>query len=262
VSNLSRALGAAAITLTFAFTQAVTATAADVTVWDSSKSAAAKCPEIDDSNPRKAKGGCVARAKTGSPIQVLVRSMVGDLVFGKCVYPHALRIDAAGRTALDIGKVDGPRPCNDIRPCWSKEPTPFDNQPFLTWNGQLRTDANGVLHNDVDVCLETCMGRFTGTVDMRMERTADRARATISNELLGMTGMELDGYWNVELPGIEIRSGSDQEAPAVDESSSGLSALLSAGRYAAETPIIAMLSGFAGPDVDRRRFVQSVETGP
>lgn len=256
------ALGAVAVALVAVLAQAATATAAGVTVWDTSKDTAARCPAIDGSNSHKAKGGCAARAKTGSPIQVLVRSMVGDLVFGKCVYPHALRIDGAGRTALDVTKVDGPRPCNDIRPCWSKEPTPFDNQPFLTWHGRLRTDPDGSLHNDVDVCLETCMGRFTGTVDMRVTRTGDRARATISNELLGMTGMELDGHWSVELPDIEIRAAADGAARAGAGLSQGLSALSHVGRYAAGTPTIAMLLGAGDAGADRRRFVQFGETGP
>lgn len=240
-------LRATAVMLAVVFAQPATAAAADVTVRNGSGDKASECPAIDDSNPRKAKGGCIAKARTGSPIQVLVRSMVGNLVFGHCVYPHVLRIDGMGRTALDIGKVDGPRPCNDIRPCWSREPTPFDNQPFLTWKGQLRIDADGALHNDVEVCLETCMGRFMGTVDMHIQRTGDRARATLSNELLGMTGVDLDGHWNVDLDGIEIRADGDPPARAGATEDVGFSALSPAGRYAVTAPTMAMLLGAEDP---------------
>jgi hypothetical protein len=224
--------GVAVLLATVSMTSPCASQAAGVSVWDTSGARPVECRAIDSANPSKASGGCMVEAKTGRPIRVRVRSMVGDLTFGNCVYPHTLRIDGSGRTANDIRKVDGPRPCNDIRPCWSKRSEPFANQPFLTWSGQIRLDARGQIHNHVDACFETCMGRFEGDVDIALEPARAIRRAVVSRDLLGGTGFELDGYWNADLGEIDVRPSAGPSAavaPSVLLGSLGASLGLSLG---------------------------------
>lgn len=156
-----------------------------------------RCPEIDSTDPEKVEGGCVARA-SGSYVEMDVKSMVGDFEFSSCVLDYELRIDGSGRTVISDATIEGRSPCSDAIPCF----TEADGR--LPWHGRLRRDANGSLHNDVDMCLDTCMGRFEGPFTMDLRPSARGWHVTARDEPVGMSGWHVDGEWDIRVEGVSV----------------------------------------------------------
>jgi hypothetical protein len=143
------------------------------------------CPAIDREDPDRPRGGCVTKVD-GSLIAVSVRMMVGDMDFAKCSYAHRLRVDAAGRTSIEQIKSVGPDMCNDVTVCKK-------DRASTPWEGRIRWVRDGAFVNVVNACFDTCMGQFVGRLEMRFERANGGWRAVPRHDLVGATGLELDG---------------------------------------------------------------------
>lgn len=168
-----------------------------VTVWDTSGKRPAPCPAIDDSNLRKLRGGCLVDMDS-SGFDIVVRSIVGDMVFATCEYWHDLRVDGSGRTYLESIDPGGPYPCNDLNAC--------DHKDVLPWRGRIEAAADGRLTHVVDACFDTCMGQFAGELRLELKQVEGRWVQTADRALVGDTGYQLDGGdWTMLQRGLDIR---------------------------------------------------------
>lgn len=147
------------------------------------------CPEIDASDPEDVRGGCRASVAGKGTIAIVVRSMVGDMEFGRCSFGHELRVDGTGGTYLTDLTIEGVNPCNDQGPCFRKAERPL--------KGQIEAGPDGRLTNVVEACLDTCMGQFAGELRLGMERVEGRWVATADRALIGDSGYQLDGMWDL-----------------------------------------------------------------
>lgn len=168
-----------------------------VTVWDTSGKRPQPCPAVDADDPRALSGGCLVEMHTGA-ITILIRSVVGDVEFGTCLYEHDMRIDGSGRTYLEGIKGGGPSPCNDMGAC--------DHEDELPWHGQIEAAPNGRLTHVVDACFDTCMGQFIGELELGLKRVGGRWQQNADRGVLvGDSGYQLDGIWDMEQRHIDIR---------------------------------------------------------
>lgn len=177
---------------------------AEVAVWDVAGSERARCPDIDVSDPKRPRGGCVVPVR-GHGMTVTVRTLVGDIDFATCDYPHDLRVDGSGQTYMEDVYFNGPPPCNDMRPCMKDDPLP--------WRGRLEDAGDGRIEHVVDACFDTCMGVFRGELrlDFRQRRDFFSGRRfwleRASAELLGDSGLGLDGSWQLRSKTIDVTVG-------------------------------------------------------
>ncbi len=171
----------------------------EVTVWDKTGDKPRRCSSIDASDPKRLTGGCLISVES-EPVQISVRTMVGDVDFANCTYDHDLRIDGSGRTYTVNVKSGGKKPCNDIDACVSEHPS-------RPWPGQIHTAADGSFHHLVQTCFDTCMGQFRGELRLDLTPTENGWRETIATDLVGVSGLQFeDGSWDLEPNTIELRT--------------------------------------------------------
>ena len=172
----------------------------EVTVWDTSGKRPAPCPAVDADDLRKLRGGCLVEMHSHA-MTIVIRSVVGDLEFGTCLYEHDMRVDGSGGTYLEGLLGGGPSPCNDTGAC--------DHDDELPWQGQIEAAPDGSLTHVIDACLDTCMGQFVGELRVSLERVGNRWRQTADSVLVGDSGYQIDGSWTMEQRHLDIRpSGS------------------------------------------------------
>jgi hypothetical protein len=167
-----------------------------VTVWDTSGPKAEPCPPIDFSDPRDPKGGCPTDMFSGD-IDIVIRSLVGDMLFGRCSYEHDMIVDGGGHTFLENIAPGGPNPCNDMGAC--------DHEDVRPWEGRIQTASGGRMTHVIQACFDTCMGQFVGELRLRMERVDGSWRQTADRALIGDSGYQIDGSWRMGERGIDIR---------------------------------------------------------
>jgi hypothetical protein len=175
------------------------ATGGSVTVWDTSGERRVACPPIEAAKPRAPRGGCVVETNS-RPIDIVIRSVVGDMEFGTCVYDFDLRVDGSGLTYLENIVAAGPSPCNDMKACDNDHPKP--------WRGQIEAGQDGRLTHVVDACFDTCMGQFVGKLELDLERVGGRWALLADRALVGGSGYRLDGGWDMEGGGIDFDAGA------------------------------------------------------
>ena len=160
-----------------------------VTVWDTTGERAVPCPAVDDSDLGALRGGCLVDMYSRE-LDIVVRSVVGDMVFATCKYWHDMRVDGSGRTYLESIDPGGPYPCNDLNACNHKDVRP--------WRGRIEAAPDGRLTHVVDACFDTCMGQFAGELRLGLERVGDRWVQTADRALTGDSGYRLAGGWYTE----------------------------------------------------------------
>jgi hypothetical protein len=130
-----------------------------------------------------------------------IRTLAGDMPFGRCLYNYELQIDSRGRTLLSGHIAAGQNPCNDVRPCVNA-----DGTDWLPWRGRIQRTRDGRLVHVVDACVDNCLGQFKGRLVMSLERHRGW-RATAERETVGSSGFTLSGFeWEWRIPGLEIRT--------------------------------------------------------
>lgn len=172
------------------------AAAEDVRVFDTSGPRPVPCPPVDVSNPREPRGGCGTDV-VPEGTEIVVRSVIGDMLFGTCSYGLDMLVDASGRTHVVNIAVGGPNPCNDMNACYHEDIRP--------WRGQIEAGPDGRLTHVIQACFDTCMGQFVGELRLGLERDGDGWRQTADQAQVGDTGYQLDGYWRVTEGDIDIR---------------------------------------------------------
>jgi hypothetical protein len=168
------------------------------------------CPPV--AAPRKGlvRGGCSAKGSASFfDSKMSVRTMFGSMPFGDCGMDGRFTLAADGRLWVDRVVLGGPPPCADVRPCAPREalakrkggvgPAPPELVP--AWRGRVSPDTSAGARVRLAVCIETCLGRYAGTVEGRLSPTAGGSRMTIRSGV-GTTGWRLD--MTVEIPKLQI----------------------------------------------------------
>ncbi len=163
------------------------------------------CGAVDTSG-RFVRGGCSAAAYTYRS-NVTVRTAFGSIPFGACTIAFDVSIDGQGRMWLDNLRIGGLSPCNDMRPCappevLAKMDDPYDAIPLdkaPPWTGKLRAAGDGNFTSAIEVCVDTCIGRYEGKVNVSLVDIAGPSwRMVMKNAGIGETGFAIDGKWEVE----------------------------------------------------------------
>lgn len=164
------------------------------------------CPPVDTAG-RFVAGGCRAEASSLF-VDMTMRTAVGVLPFANdCGFSFALHVDRDGGTWIDDIRIGGGvgNPCNDVRPCapaarTAQLKTPMDYQDpadFTPWRGRLLERGAGRLVNRVQLCVDTCAGRWDGTIDLGVEREDGEWRIVADRAAVGNVGLALDGEWSL-----------------------------------------------------------------
>jgi hypothetical protein len=131
-----------------------------------------------------------------------VLSAVQELTFSRCVVEFELLVDGAGRVKVHHLSMLGQRPCNDLDACFVRG--------FMApaWDGAIESGRGGPVLR-LDACLDTCLGRFRGPLEMPLRRERGRLWLDGSRARVGSSGWTLDGRFLLrpERP-IEIRARS------------------------------------------------------
>ena len=192
---------------------AAPAAAAKVTVLDTSGARPKPCPAIDAGDPAKPSGGCAIETAGVGDVEIVIRTVVGDMLFGDCSYDLDMRVDGTGRTYIPSPTVGGPSPCNDMNSCYHEDQRP--------WSGQIEAGAGGRLTHVVDACFDTCMGQFRGKLRLGLERVDGRWTQTADRALTGDSGYQLDGRWKLQPCTFDIRTAGPGEPSPGDASAGG-----------------------------------------
>lgn len=172
---------------------------------DGSGSEAKPCPPVRRPEPDLVEGGCVLRVDTRG-VAIAINSVVGKLSLSSCLLKYVMRVDASGRTVLHEMVIDGPSPCNDVRPC-------YDDEYLYPLDGRIVLAGDGELINVVDMCLDTCLGRFEGPLELLLRGGGTEWRAKADRALVGVSGWEFDGSWALRTDGLDVEP-ADRSAVA------------------------------------------------
>ncbi|MEX1141498.1 MAG: hypothetical protein WEB79_04220 [Thermoleophilaceae bacterium] len=176
-----------------------------VSVADTGGGKARPCPAVrPGAKPGTFAGGCMATA-AGSGVLLTVNTLAGRMLFARCDVTYTMRVDRHGRTALVGLRFSGDPVCADARTC-------FEGARVSTPRGRIAAAAEGRLLHVVELCLDTCIGRFAG--EMRTALTPDGAgwREEARHSLVGTSGWEIDGSWRLEGDALRIVSRHDRPA--------------------------------------------------
>jgi hypothetical protein len=136
------------------------------------------------------------------PMRFTVVSVFGDQPLARCVLEFRMRIGLRGGLVLSnvanspfASKVSGP--CGDILACRRNAAGPETEK--LPWRGGLTASEGRALRADIDVCFDTCLGRFEGTTQLAFEQTPSGAwRLRAKAAPVGTSGLEITGSSTVQ----------------------------------------------------------------
>lgn len=118
-------------------------------------SATAPCGRVSASDRARVRGGCLGRIR-GGRLDLSVATVAGSLPLATCDIAARVHVDARGRNWIDSIEISGRR-CSGIRSC-------ARGGRGRTWAGQFHRNIPGQVHDHVDVCLETPLGRVAGAI--------------------------------------------------------------------------------------------------
>jgi hypothetical protein len=165
---------------------------------DTSRVSAEDCPPVSSTGSPLLSGGCQASVRSSrqgadSRIAFAVLSSFGPISFARCTFATNLLIGPSGEVWLDnltvLDLVSGP--CPDIVPCLSGD----GKKP---WRGSLEPAGPGRFGLRVHACLESCVGRFEGRVELQMRREAGDWRLAADKAPVGDSGLRIDGNWDLD----------------------------------------------------------------
>lgn len=181
--------------------------------FDASRGAPRPCAPVELGG-RFVAGGCRAVA-TAFETPLSIRTPFGKTSFGDCTTTLDVTIGRDARIWLDNIRIGGPSPCNDIRPCappavLARMDDPYDDLPLAKaypWRGRLTSAAgDAAFRGEVVVCFDTCVGRYEGPVEIRIERKAAGWRMRADDAGVGDGGLTIDGDWSLGPAKLELRS--------------------------------------------------------
>ncbi len=168
-------------------------------VWTGSHN---PCTDVSAERFPRVSGGCQVEVASSGRIPLVVLSVFGDFKFDDCAINYRFAVDADGHAWADSLVVQGvdPSACGDVTSCAEKgalKSTP--------WKGRIRRERGGAFVHDMTVCLETCVGAFTGQVAMRLERHGAGWRAEPAQ--MNRSGFQLDGALIIDWDDFDVTKG-------------------------------------------------------
>jgi len=151
-------------------------------------------------------GGCKLRPVRGE-VGITVLTIFGDEPLGNCPFRFQARVGQGGRLVLDRIRVDAyavpdarlRQACGDIAACRPVRESATEDLQGLPWSGRIVRDEAGDLMAEIDVCLDTCFGRFEGRSRLSLRQRPDRTWLLWTpRSPVGTSGMELAGTWDLE----------------------------------------------------------------
>jgi hypothetical protein len=170
------------------------------------------CPPIVGARTERVSGGCRFEA-VAADTDSYVLSAVEELVFGRCDFVFDVHVDARGRVAMQGADMGGFPPCSDVTQCFERR-----RGRTRPWPGRIVPDGDGLMLK-ATICLDSCLGRFEGRVDMRLRRAGGTWRVVMSDESIGTSGWKLDGQWDLP-PTLRIVPSAAQASSARSATSS------------------------------------------
>ena len=154
------------------------------------------CGSIDDSDPTQVSGGCVGRVDSGS-IEISLSNVSGTWSLPACSIDFAIHVGSTGHNRLAGIRFDG-NSCSDISPC-SRDGDP------LAWEGQFHPLASpNQVHNHVDACLETPLGRIEGPTSVYWTRRGETWSVDRRRTPVRLTPAFLEEDWDARFEGLRF----------------------------------------------------------
>jgi len=184
-----------------------------VRVFDVRTPKAELCARVDTSGPF-VRGGCTGRANVFIAT-TSIRTVFSRMRFGNCGFDFDFTLGADGRVWMDDLKIGGASPCSDLRPCASRAvlalrklgfgPAPRDK--VRPWTGRVLSRAADGYNLRFRMCVDTCLGRYAGDIDMTLVRDGDGWLMRAESAGVGDTGFEIDGEIKIPALRADIRGG-------------------------------------------------------
>lgn len=183
----------------------------DVRVIDTSGVRLEPCEPVDVSG-RFVSGGC-SGTYYSSEMTISVRTAFGELPFGECSLTARVHVATDGRIWFDRLRIGGASPCNDVWPCGLADavgrdgtlPRPTPLERARPWTGRVwRMEAEDLYTARVDMCVDTCAGRYAGAVEIEMDREDRDWILRAKRSGVGTTGFQLDGEWTIEQDAADL----------------------------------------------------------
>jgi hypothetical protein len=157
----------------------------------------APCRELAVSGLR-AEGGCDLILRDGG-MNFTVVNVLGDRRLADCGVAFRLLVGPDGSLAVKDFQTapayTAEGPCGDIVTCRRDLEGPSEHK--LPWTGNLAS-REGRLYADIDICFDTCLGRFEGKTRMEFEPGPKGSwRLHARSAPVGTSGMELTGGWTL-----------------------------------------------------------------
>jgi hypothetical protein len=152
-------------------------------------------------------GGCVVKvADERSKMSIL--TMFSRMPFATCGFEYDLHVGSDGTVAFaDVGITTVKGPCADAVACLDPAST-FDDVRKIPWRGSIEAAGQGGFRLTVDACLDTCVGRFEGPLELDLLPSGPGWALEARSAPIGKSGFLLDGRWNVGRMGLEPRDQS------------------------------------------------------
>lgn len=151
-------------------------------------------------------GGCVVLAPA-ERIDLTVRTLFGPLRFARCDIAFNLHIGPDARLWLQGMSIDGTGACGDILPCRPKVPEEkLHLAAKLPWKGAISRTSGDRLRAELDLCFDTCLGRFEGRTRFELLEERGDWKMRTAGSIAGTSGFELDGEWDLDATGVGLRS--------------------------------------------------------
>lgn len=146
------------------------------------------CPRVDDDRLPAVGGGCLVNL-AGKRLTLSAVSPFGRMAFAECDIELDLRVGGDGRGWIATPTIDGRNPCFDAAPCFSKQ------ERGMPWPARIDY-RQGKMELAVDVCLDTCVGRFEGRWKLDFVKLGTGWRARSEQGMVGTSGWRFDGVLN------------------------------------------------------------------
>ncbi len=163
-------------------------------VIDESRPAPRPCSQIRNVTPYYLKGGCILE-EVGWGVDAYVLTAIGEIKLAHCDLFIDIHVDGDGRAMVDgFGGAGGT--CDRLNVCFSGA----NRLARVPFNGRLYRDRAGELHQHIDMCLDTTIGRFRGGFDIPLQDDYEgvwRSKRGISIPV-GSSGMRLVGKWRLK----------------------------------------------------------------
>lgn len=135
-----------------------------------------------------------------------VRTPLGSFDFGSCITNIDFTIGGDGRIWMDKIGVGGRSPCFDVRPCappevLAKLEKPADGVPLAKaypWKGRVTGTSSDRFDGHLDVCFDTCIGRYEGRIPIDLEHVDGKWHMRARDAGIGKSGLEIDVDWAID----------------------------------------------------------------